>query len=151
MDSIDAMTSERSYSRRKTLDEAMDEMVAFAHAHDMQVHGHVLLWHISQPAWWTELPATREGLMDALSQHIHTVAGHFHGKTGFAEALRDGFLQRLVVFDEQQFHFRPHSNVHRTMVLQRTAVECLRLAGLPCPPLQQRGSSAEPTAGKPAR
>ncbi|NQT21457.1 MAG: endo-1,4-beta-xylanase [Planctomycetes bacterium] len=57
-----------------------DEMVAFARAHDMQVHGHVLLWHISQPAWWTQLPATREGLMDALSQHIHTVAGHFHGK-----------------------------------------------------------------------
>ena len=57
-----------------------DAMVAFAHAYDMQVHGHVLVWHISQPAWWSEIPVTREGLMDALRQHIYTVAGHFRGK-----------------------------------------------------------------------
>ena len=91
-----------------------DSMVAFAHAYDMQVHGHVLVWHITQPAWWSEISVTREGLMDALRQHIYTVAGHFRGKL-YAwdvvnEALEgDGTLSKTLWYRRIGPHYLDHA------------------------------------------
>lgn len=57
-----------------------DRLVAFAEAHDMAVHGHVLVWHIELPPWIYEPPLNREGLMEVLRHHIYTVAGRYRGK-----------------------------------------------------------------------
>jgi endo-1,4-beta-xylanase len=57
-----------------------DALVTFAKAHQMQVHGHTLVWHQSMPDWLTQVEWTREELMDILHQHIYTVVAHYQGQ-----------------------------------------------------------------------
>jgi endo-1,4-beta-xylanase len=57
-----------------------DALITFAKAHQMQVHGHTLVWYKSLPNWLTEAEWTREELMDILRQHIHTVVSRFRGE-----------------------------------------------------------------------
>ncbi|MCB0087555.1 MAG: endo-1,4-beta-xylanase [Caldilineaceae bacterium] len=55
-----------------------DRHVEFAEAHDMQVHGHALLWHEQNPQWLLDTPADQlEGVMN---EHIDTVMGHYAGR-----------------------------------------------------------------------
>lgn len=57
-----------------------DALVTFAKAHQMQVHGHTLVWHQSMPDWLTQVEWTRGELMDILHQHIYTVVAHYQGQ-----------------------------------------------------------------------
>ncbi|HUS58769.1 MAG TPA: endo-1,4-beta-xylanase, partial [Planctomycetota bacterium] len=57
-----------------------DRIVAFAEAHQMAMHGHVLVWHIHQPAWIYAPPLNRQSLADELQRHIYTVAGRYRGR-----------------------------------------------------------------------
>jgi endo-1,4-beta-xylanase len=57
-----------------------DALVTFAKAHQMQVHGHTLVWHQSMPDWLTQVEWTREELMDIMHQHIYTVVAHYQGQ-----------------------------------------------------------------------
>ena len=55
-------------------------LVAFAQEHQMQVHGHVLVWHRTLPDWLTEQDWSRDALAQILQEHIFTVAGRFRGQ-----------------------------------------------------------------------
>lgn len=57
-----------------------DSLLSFAAAHDMTVHGHVLLWHSQQPAWLTAGTPTRASLLAALREHIQTVVTRYAGR-----------------------------------------------------------------------
>jgi GH35 family endo-1,4-beta-xylanase/uncharacterized protein YjdB len=57
-----------------------DSLLSFAAAHDMRVHGHVLLWHSQQPAWLTSGTPTRASLLAALQEHIRTVVTRYAGR-----------------------------------------------------------------------
>ena len=55
-------------------------LVTFAKEHQMQVHGHVLVWHRTLPDWLTEQDWSREALTQVLQAHIFTVASRFRGQ-----------------------------------------------------------------------
>jgi endo-1,4-beta-xylanase len=56
-----------------------DRFVAFCAANRMRVRGHTLVWHDALPAWLaSQLTAANGQAM--MTDHIHTVAGHFAGK-----------------------------------------------------------------------
>ena len=66
-----------------------DRIVAFAEAHDMAIHGHVLVWHIHQPAWIYAPPLNRQSLADELQRHIYTVAGRYRGRIACWDVLNE--------------------------------------------------------------
>ncbi len=59
-----------------------DSVVAFAAQHDMQVHGHTLVWHFMPPRWLeTALPTYDSARLEKmLRTYIYTVAGHYRGR-----------------------------------------------------------------------
>lgn len=70
-----------------------DALVAFAEAHAMEVHGHVLLWHEQLPAWLARGNFSREELKAILREHIHAVVGRYRGRIALwdvaSEAIAD--------------------------------------------------------------
>ncbi|MBE9226053.1 endo-1,4-beta-xylanase [Phormidium sp. LEGE 05292] len=57
-----------------------DDIVAFAQDHQMQVHGHTLVWYRNLPNWFKDRQFSRQELMDILQKHIYTVVGRYQGK-----------------------------------------------------------------------
>ena len=57
-----------------------DALVAFAEAHGMQVHGHVLVWHGQLPEWLARGSFTRDELGAILRAHIQTLVGRYRGR-----------------------------------------------------------------------
>ncbi|MGF1482023.1 MAG: endo-1,4-beta-xylanase [Cyanophyceae cyanobacterium] len=57
-----------------------DDLMDFAKAHQMQVHGHVLVWHRNLPNWLTDKTWSRQALKQILKRHIFTVVGRYRGQ-----------------------------------------------------------------------
>ena len=73
--------------------EPADQLVAFAEAHAMRVHGHTLVWHRQLPGWLTEARTGRE-VTRALASHVETLVGRYAGRIAswdvVNEAVADG-------------------------------------------------------------
>ena len=54
-----------------------DRIAEFARRHGFHMRGHVLLWHVQNPPWLTELSPTRSQALRLLRRHISRVVGHF--------------------------------------------------------------------------
>jgi endo-1,4-beta-xylanase len=93
-----------------------DALVAFAEAHDMQVNGHVLVWHQQLPEWLTQGKFGRDELKAILREHIHTLVTRYRGRVASwdvaAEAvdedgrLRETFWSRGIGPDYLDLAFR---------------------------------------------
>ncbi len=63
---------------------APDALVQWCQTNHIKVWGHNLAWHTQTAPWFFQgingEPVTRELAMERLSNHIHTVVGHFKGK-----------------------------------------------------------------------
>ena len=61
-----------------------DALVAWCQTNNIKVWGHTLAWHAQTPNWFFQgtngQQVTREVAMERLSNHIHTVVGHFKGQ-----------------------------------------------------------------------
>ena len=57
-----------------------DELVAFAHAHQMKVRGHCLVWDHNNPDWLTHGQFTSRQLSRLLHEHINRVMKHYAGQ-----------------------------------------------------------------------
>lgn len=60
-----------------------DEFVDFAKSHQLEVHGHTLVWHNQSPKWIFkdgDQPASRERVLERLKQHVTTVVGRYKGR-----------------------------------------------------------------------
>lgn len=57
-----------------------DELVRFAQANRMVIHGHTLVWYLSLPAWITGGTFTKAQLLQVLEDHITTVVGRYRGR-----------------------------------------------------------------------
>jgi endo-1,4-beta-xylanase len=66
-----------------------DTLVAFAQEHNMQIHGHTLVWHNALPSWITKQSFTRTQLMDILKNHIQTVMKHYRGKVSVWDVVNE--------------------------------------------------------------
>ncbi|MCG7287918.1 endo-1,4-beta-xylanase [Cellulomonas sp. ACRRI] len=71
----------------------MDEVLDFAAAHGLTVHGHTLVWHRSTPEWFfeaadgrplTDSAADRALLLDRLRSHTRAIADHLAERYGDA-------------------------------------------------------------------
>ena len=78
---------------------APDALVQWCESNHIKVWGHNLAWHTQTAPWFFEATnggrVTRELAMERLSNHIHTVVGHFKGRlVGWDvvnEAINDGY------------------------------------------------------------
>jgi endo-1,4-beta-xylanase len=72
--------------------ERADRIIDLARDHNIPVHGHVLAWHESSPAWLTT--GTKDEVKTNLEHYIAEVLAHFKGKIAswdvVNEAMRDG-------------------------------------------------------------
>ncbi len=57
-----------------------DAIVNLAEANDMEVRGHVLVWHAQNPNWLTGRSWTREQMIEILREHITTVVTRYKGR-----------------------------------------------------------------------
>jgi endo-1,4-beta-xylanase len=55
-----------------------DAIVDWALKHDMKVKGHVLVWHVTSPAFLEDLEP--EEIREQLRRHIFTTMGHYRGR-----------------------------------------------------------------------
>jgi endo-1,4-beta-xylanase len=93
-----------------------DALVAFAEAHGMQVHGHVLVWDQQLPDWLTRGNFSRDELKAILREHIQTLVARYRGRVAWwdvaAEAVgedgraRDTFWSRGLGPDYLDLAFR---------------------------------------------
>ena len=56
-----------------------DEIIAFAEARNLPVHGHTLLWYGYNPSWLDAI-ASRSKLLKALEEHVSRVVGRYRGR-----------------------------------------------------------------------
>lgn len=89
-------TSVQPHEGEFTFDRA-DELLDFAVAHGLAVHGHTLVWHRSTPDWFFRAPDGRELgqspadqalLLARLETHIRTVATHLQDRYGDRNPVR---------------------------------------------------------------
>ncbi|HSD29022.1 MAG TPA: endo-1,4-beta-xylanase [Vicinamibacteria bacterium] len=80
------------FEREWSFDPA-DQLVTFAEAHGMRIHGHTLVWH-RQLADWLTPALTRREVARALASHIETLVGRYAGRIAswdvVNEAIADG-------------------------------------------------------------
>ena len=73
--------------------EGADALVDFAAANNMEVAGHVLVWHQQTPDWVFEDgkggPATREQLLARMKNHIDQVVGRYRGRVQSWEVVNE--------------------------------------------------------------
>ncbi|MEO5916820.1 MAG: endo-1,4-beta-xylanase [Luteolibacter sp.] len=64
--------------------EAADRFLDFGVKNGMFVVGHTLVWHQQTPKWVFEdekgAPLTRDGLLERMREHIHTLVGRYKGR-----------------------------------------------------------------------
>jgi endo-1,4-beta-xylanase len=79
-----------------------DRLVKFAEDNDMDVYGHVLVWHSQLPGWVTSGNFSADELRQILKTHIQTVVRHYKGRISrwdvVNEAVADGGGMRSSVF-----------------------------------------------------
>lgn len=70
-----------------------DQHVKFAHANNLKVHGHTLLWADDGrlPGWVSEVSWTATDLTTMLYEHIDTVVGHYKGQVAIWDVVNEAF------------------------------------------------------------
>jgi endo-1,4-beta-xylanase len=72
----------------------MDEMMAFAQANNLMVHGHVLVWHICLPDWLLAKTPTRDEAIELMRNHITTMMTRYKGQIASWDVVNEAFLER---------------------------------------------------------
>lgn len=68
-----------------------DQLVAFAKEHDMQVHGHALVWHQSTPSWLENFGGTDMEFEDAVKDYIATVVQRYQDDVVSWDVINEAF------------------------------------------------------------
>ena len=70
---------------------AADSIVSFAHANNMAMRGHTLLWHNQNPSWLTSGNYSPAQLSAILQSHISTVVGRYAGQLYAWDVVNEAF------------------------------------------------------------
>jgi endo-1,4-beta-xylanase len=68
-----------------------DEVVSFAHAHNMKVRGHCLVWDHDNPKWLNQGNTSPDALSRILHDHINTVVKHYSGQVFAWDVVNEAF------------------------------------------------------------
>ena len=75
--------------------DSADAFVEFAEAHEMQVHGHVLVWHQQTPAWVFQNESggaiDRDGLLARVEAHMNALAERYGSRIGSWDVVNEAF------------------------------------------------------------
>ena len=70
-----------------------DQFVRMARKLDLEVVGHVLVWHSQTPNWFFEhedgSPLTRDELIERMREHIYTVVKHYKGHVKYWDVVNE--------------------------------------------------------------
>lgn len=73
--------------------ERSDQFVKLARTLDLDVVGHVLVWHSQTPSWFFEdengQPLSRKELIERMEKHIHKVVRHYKGKVKYWDVVNE--------------------------------------------------------------
>ncbi len=69
----------------------VDELVEFAEAHDMVIHGHTLIWHSCSPDWVENGNFSRDEAIEILKEHITTVVSRYKGRIKYWDVVNEVF------------------------------------------------------------
>jgi endo-1,4-beta-xylanase len=69
----------------------MDRIMDFAEANNMEIHGHVLVWHSCMPEWLLEQDLTRDQAIALMRDHIFTVVGRYAGRIAYWDVVNEAF------------------------------------------------------------
>lgn len=76
--------------------ERADALLKFAAEHNLEVHGHTLMWHQQTPQWVFQgpdgKPAGRELVLARLEAHMKGLAEHFQGQIAYWDVVNEAFL-----------------------------------------------------------
>ena len=70
---------------------AGDVIVDFAQANNMNVHGHVLIWHNATPSWVENFAGTDAEFEAMVENYITTTINHFKGKVRSWDVVNEAF------------------------------------------------------------
>ncbi|CAM3765440.1 endo-1,4-beta-xylanase [Cohnella lubricantis] len=77
-----------------------DQLVDWAKANNIAVHGHTLVWHSQSPAWLNKDDAANRASAKAnLESYIANVAGHFKGQVISWDVVNEAFSDDTSTFD----------------------------------------------------
>lgn len=68
-----------------------DELVDFARANGMRVHGHTLIWHRSLPLWMQRFSGDKEAWKEMMRRYITGVVSHFRGRVASWDVVNEIF------------------------------------------------------------
>ncbi|MBI5958258.1 MAG: endo-1,4-beta-xylanase [Chloroflexi bacterium] len=69
----------------------VDQLVEFAEANDMVIHGHTLIWHSCSPDWVENGDFSREEAIEILREHITTVVSRYKGRIAYWDVVNEAF------------------------------------------------------------
>lgn len=81
-----------------------DQIVRFAHAHDMKVRGHCLVWDHDNPKWLSVANFTPQQLSHLLQQHIVTEMKHYAGQVFAWDVVNEAFEEHGRLKDSIWFN-----------------------------------------------
>jgi len=88
--------------------EVADRFMDFAEKHNLEVHGHTLIWHAQTPEWVFKNPdgslPPRKQALKRMEAHIHTVMGRYKGRIAVWDVVNEAFknegeLRKSVWFE----------------------------------------------------
>lgn len=91
-----------------------DELVDFAKANGMRVHGHTLIWSAKNPKWVDAYQGDKKAWKKLLKTHIQTVVKHFKG--------------RVISWDVVNEAFEDNGKLKKCVWLENIGPEYLELA-----------------------
>ena len=68
-----------------------DDVVAFAKEHNMQIHGHALVWHQSTPVWLEKFSGTDTEFEEAVKNYIVTVVQRYQENVVSWDVINEAF------------------------------------------------------------
>jgi endo-1,4-beta-xylanase len=81
-----------------------DQIVHFAHAHDMKVRGHCLVWDHDNPKWLTAANFTPQQLSHLLQEHVTTLMKHYTGQVFAWDVVNEAFDEHGKLKDSIWFN-----------------------------------------------
>lgn len=81
-----------------------DQIIRFAHAHDMKVRGHCLVWDHDNPKWLGAANFTPQQLSHLLQQHIATEMKHYAGQVFAWDVVNEAFEEHGKLKDSIWFN-----------------------------------------------
>jgi endo-1,4-beta-xylanase len=103
-----------------------DQIVEFAAAHRLRVHGHTLVWHRQLPGW-LDAARTPAQVARALASHVETLVGRYRGRIASWDVVNEAIAHRGGLRDTLFLRTLGHGYIAAAFRLAHAADPAARL------------------------